>query len=366
MWHKPYGKTGKQVSVIAFGGMRFPTPENLDASAELVLHAHSQGINYFDTAPYYCQDKSEDIMGRAFLALPRDSFYCSTKCGVASGEEMQKSLERSLQRLHVDYIDFFHVWCLLWPHQLQERLAGGAIAALQKAREQGLVRHIVVSSHLPGEEIVKVLDSGLFEGLTLGYNPLNFTYRAAALEAAQRHGIGVVTMNPLGGGVIPKNAQRLAFLKGPGDRDVVQAALRFNISQPAITTALVGFASKAEIDQAVEAVNGFQPYPAEHIERLKSQVGVRFDDLCTGCGYCLPCAAGVEIPRLMDAFNQKILEGNDQAILERLKWQWDLTADKAAACNLCGECEAACTQHLPIRDRLKAIAALAPQKPPSA
>ncbi len=365
MWHKPYGKTGKQISVIAFGGMRFPTPMDLDASAELVLYGHAQGMNYFDTAPYYCQDKSEEIMGRAFAAMPRDSFYCSTKCGSASGAEMQQSLERSLKRLNVDYIDFFHVWCLLWPHQLQERLDGGAIAVLLKAKAQGLVRHVVVSTHLPGAEIAKVLESGCFEGLTLGYNALNFPYRAAGLEAAQRHGVGVVTMNPLGGGVIPRNAERLAFLKGPGDRDVVQAALRFNISQPAITAALVGFASKAEIDQAVEAVRDFQPYSTEHIDRLKSQLAGSFEGLCTGCGYCLPCTAGVDIPRFMDAFNQRILEGNDKAITERLKWHWNLTADQAAACTMCGECEAACTQHLPIRERLKAIVGLAQQGPPA-
>jgi len=344
--------------VIGFGAMRFPTPGDLDGSAELVLHAHAKGINYFDTAPFYCEDKSEEIMGRAFAAMPRESFYCSSKCGVAKGDEMRKSLERSLKRMNVETIDFFHVWCLLWPHQLQERIDGGAIAAVMKAKEEGLVGHVVVSSHLPGEEIARVLDSGLFEGLTMGYNALNFTYRAAALEAAGRHGVGVVTMNPLGGGVIPRNAGRLAFLKGPKDRDVVQAALRFNISQPAITAALVGFASKGEIDQAVEAAEGFEPYAAEHIEKLKAQAGASFDDLCTGCGYCLPCAAGVEIPRLMDAFNQKILEGNDKAITERLKWHWDLTADKAGACTMCGECEAACTQHLPIRERLKAVAAL--------
>jgi predicted aldo/keto reductase-like oxidoreductase len=343
--------------------MRFPKPADVDAMAEIVLHAHARGINYFDTAPYYCDDKSEEICGRAFAAMKRDSFSCSTKCGSASGDEMRKSIEKSLKRLNVDYIDFFHIWCLVWPHQLQERIDGGAVAALVKAKEEGLVRHVVVSTHLPGEQIAKVLDSGYFEGLTLGYNVLNFPFRALGLEAALKHNAGVVTMNPLGGGVIPRNAERLAFLKGPGDRDVVQAALRFNISQPAITAALVGFASKAEVDQAVEAVASFQPYSQEHIERIKGQISGSFDGFCTGCGYCLPCPnGGVEIPRFMDAYNQKVLEGNDQAILNRLQWHWNLAPDKAAECIECGDCEQACTQHLPIRERLQQIAALAGRK----
>jgi hypothetical protein len=359
MWTKPYGKTGVDVSVIAFGGMRFVHPADLDASAAVVHYAHARGINYFDTAPFYCEDKSEEIMGHAFRTLPRSSFYVSTKCGSPDGDELRASLERSLKRLQVDCIDFFHIWCLLRPDQLEERIRKGAIGAAQKAREEGLIKHLVVSSHLGGEDNTTVLDSGLFEGITIGYNALNFPFRVKTLDAAARHNVGVVTMNPLGGGLIPRNAERLAFLKGPLDRDVVQPAIRFNISQPAITAALVGFSSEREVDEAVAAVEDFAPYPAAHIEQVKANIGASFEGFCTGCGYCLPCPAEVQIPKMMDAFNAKILDGSDGAITDRLKWHWGLAADAAAACIDCGACETVCTQHLPIRDRLKAIAALA-------
>ena len=208
MWYKPYGQTGKQVSVIGLGGMRLPRPQDPQAMADLVVYAHDQGINYFDTAPLYCEDKSEEIMGRAFKAMPRDSFYCSTKCGSAKGDELRQSLERSLRRLGVEVIDFFHIWCLLRPGQLQERIDGGAIPAAVKAKEQGLIRHLVVSTHLPGAEIAKVLGTGTFEGVTLGYNVLNFPFRSEGVAAAQRLGLGVVTMNPLGGGIIPRRPRR--------------------------------------------------------------------------------------------------------------------------------------------------------------
>jgi predicted aldo/keto reductase-like oxidoreductase len=359
MWTKPYGKTGVDISVIAFGGMRFANPADLDASAAVVRYAHSRGINYFDTAPFYCDDKSEEIMGHAFRTMPRESFYVSTKCGSPEGGELRASLERSLKRLQVDCIDFFHIWCLLRPDQLEERIRKGAIGAAQKAKEEGLIKHLVVSSHLGGEDNATVLDSGLFEGITIGYNALNFPFRAKTLEAAARHNVGVVTMNPLGGGLIPRNAGRLAFLKGPQDRDVVQAAIRFNISQPAITAALVGFSCEKEVDEAVAAVDKFTPYPAEHIERVKANIGANFEGFCTGCGYCLPCPADVQIPKMMDAFNAKILDGTDAAITDRLKWHWGLAPDAAAACIDCGACETACTQHLPIRERLESIAALA-------
>jgi len=149
------------------------------------------------------------------------------------------------------------------------------------------------------------------------------------------------------------------FSRGRRTADVVQAAIRFNVSQPAITAALVGFASKEEIDQAVTAVENFVPYPAEHIERVKANIGASFEGFCTGCGYCLPCPADLPIPKLMDAFNHRILEGTDKAVVDRLKWHWSLSPDAAAACLECGDCEATCTQHLPIRERLHGIAALA-------
>jgi len=361
MWTKKYGKTGKEISVIGFGGMRFTKPEDIDGSAELVSYAHTKGINYFDTAPGYCEDKSEEIMGAAIRHMKRDSFHISTKCGSADAGPMRASIERSLQRLNVESIDFMHVWCLLRLEQLQERVSKGAIGAALKAKDEGLVKHVVVSTHLSGEDIATVLDSGYFEGLTIGYNAINFPFRAKALEAATKHNAGVVTMNPLGGGLIPKNAERLSFLKGPQDRDVVEAALRFNISQPAISAALVGFSSKEQIDQAVSAVENFKPYPATHIEEVKSHITASFEGFCTGCGYCLPCPASVEIPKMMDAYNQKILDGKDQAIISRLKWHWGLTPDVAAACLQCGECEEKCTQHLPIRERLEAISKVVAQ-----
>lgn len=359
MWKKPYGKTGKSLSAIGFGGMRFADPRNREACVETLHHAHAKGINYFDTAPYYCDDLSEELFGAALPLLPRDSYYVSTKCSEASGDKLRASLERSLKRLGTGYIDFFHIWCLLRPEQLEERTRGGAIAAALRAKEEGLIKHLVVSSHLDGAQVSDVIATGLFEGVTIGYNALNFPYRAKALEAAAAHQVGVATMNPLGGGMIPRNAERLSFLKGPTDKDVVQAALRFNVSQPAITCALVGFSSKDEVDQAVAAVENFSPYPPEHLEKVKAHLSTSFNGFCTGCGYCIPCPASIEIPKLMDVYNQKILKGRDDAMLDRLKWHWSLPPDVAAECLKCGECESACTQHLPIIERLEAIAALA-------
>lgn len=359
MIYKPYGSTGKNVSAIAFGGMRFANPGDIDANAEIVLHAHQQGVNYFDTAPYYCEDKSEDIMGAAFAQMDRDSFYASTKCGSDDGDEVRASLERSLKRLNLETIDFFHIWCIIRPDQWQRRKDKGAIAAAFQAKEEGLINHVVFSSHMPGGQIREIIDEGQMEGVTLGYCAINFPFRQEALDAAARAGIGVVAMNPLGGGVIPNNAERFGFIQGPDDPDVTTAALRFVVSQPAISAALVGFTTTEQIDQAVAAVKDFEPYPAGHIEKIKADIEEGFDQLCTGCGYCLPCPQELEVPKLMDTYNQIILEGNTDAAKGRLKWHWGIQAEVANECIECGACEQRCTQSLPIIERLKEIAALA-------
>lgn len=358
MWTKPYGQTGKDVSVIGFGGMRFAEPKDRDASTAVVLHAYNKGINYFDTAPGYCGDQSEQIMGAAFRQMDRSRFYCSSKCMDADGAKFRASLERSLQRLGVEQIDFFHIWCIVHPDQWEQRRKGGAVAAAIKAKEEGLIGHVVTSVHLSGAETCAILAEEFIEGLTIGYNALNFTFRGEALEFAAKRNIGVVTMNPLGGGMIPTHAERLDFLRAPGDGDVIEAAIRFNVSHPAITSALVGFATVEQVDQAVAAVEGFRSYPASHIEKVKSQLSAAFAGCCTMCGYCKGCPNDVPISKFMESYNHAILGGGDKGITDRLRWHWDLAPEEAAACMGCGKCEKLCTQHLPIIERLRHIATL--------
>jgi hypothetical protein len=364
MLYKPYGQTGKKISAVSFGGMQFKNADDIDANAAIVYHAYQKGINYFDTAPGYCNDKSELIVGAAVQQMQADGkrpFHVSTKSMEADGAALRAQLETSLKRLHVERIDFFHIWCLLTLDGWAERKKGGAVEAALKAKREGLVGHVVVSSHLPGDELAAVLEEGVFEGVTLGYCAANFPYRQKALDAAGRLGLGVVAMNPLGGGIIPKNAAKFDFLRGPGDRSVVEAAIRFVVSQPAMTSALVGFATVDQIDQAVAAVDDFQPYPPARVGEIGRQILASFDGFCTGCGYCLPCPTAVNIPRMMDAYNQKLLGSKDQSVINRLRWHWGLDQKDAAACTQCGVCEQRCTQKLPIRDRLKEIAQLTPE-----
>jgi len=360
MWCKPYGQTGKDVSVIGFGGMRFDNPKDIDANAEIVLYAHSRGINYFDTAPVYCQDKSEEIIGAALKQLKRDEFYISTKPNKSDPATLRSELERSLKRLNVDHIDFYHIWCVVSPEAWDRRFEGGGVAEALKAKEEGLIGHLAVSSHLQGDQLQDRLADSPFEGVTLGYCAMNFPYRQAAVDAAGKMGLGVVTMNPLGGGLIPGNAERFDFIRSEGDESVVSAALRFNISREAVTSALVGFTTRDHVDQACAAVENFQPYSPEHIASVRERIIDSFDGLCTGCGYCLPCPEEIPVPKFMDTYNQLVLSGSKiEPMMFRMKWHWEIPPELAGTCTRCGACVERCTQHLDICDRLDKIVELA-------
>lgn len=143
---------------------------------------------------------------------------------------MRKSLEKSLQRLNVDAIDFFHVWGLKKLEEWELRKKLGAVDELLKARAEGLVKHVVFSTHITRGDVAKVYDENLFEGVTLGYNAINFPFREQAVQDAGARGLGVVTMNPLAGGLIPRHAKRFDFIRSEDDPDVVSAALRFILS----------------------------------------------------------------------------------------------------------------------------------------
>ncbi len=361
MIYRDYGSTGIQCSALGFGGMRFPKEFTPDECAELVKAAYDAGITYFDTAIGY--GRSEEVMGLAFKEMmktrARRPFTVATKTFGATPDDIRRDAETSLKRLQIDAIDFYHMWCILSPEAYDERKLTGALEGFAKLKEEGLVRHIVVSSHMDGTGIADILRDYPFEGVLLGYSAMNFAYREAALEAAAQQQRGVVAMNPLGGGIIPQHAERFAFVKSRPEETVVEGALRFLFNDPRITTTLVGFSSRKELDEALRAVNGFKPLVPETVRRIRESVRSAFNELCTGCAYCDECPQGIPIPKLMDAYNQFMLTGGKKDIVNRLAWHWGILQERnyLDRCTECGACEKACTQHLPIIKRLKEIRA---------
>ncbi|MEZ3435511.1 MAG: aldo/keto reductase [Lachnospiraceae bacterium] len=366
MYYKQYGDTEMKVSAVGLGTMRYDEEDikagRLEKCAEIPLYAFEKGINYWDTAPFYCEDKSEIVTGIALSQVDRSKVYVTSKTNLGTiGDQhptkdmFRRRLETSLNRLKTDYIDFYHMWCMLsiesWEKHM-ERI----YEFFEDAKREGLIRNIVFSSHMQGNEIETVVNTGKFKGMLIGYNALNYRFRQSGIKAAHEKGMGVVVMNPLGGGMIPQNPESFSYLTEGTDLTVPQAALRFVASHKEITVTLAGCTTKEHVDDAVKAVEGLTEKPAEEIVKEYEDRGVSFNNLCTGCDYCKGCPRDIPISKLMDAYNQKILTGKQEAIADRLDNHWDIPASKAADCIACKKCEKACTQHLPIIERLKEIA----------
>jgi len=369
MIYKDFYRTDRKVSAVGFGGMRFDLKRSASENAGLLLYAYDKGINYFDTAPDYCQDRSEDIFGLALKQMSdvRENIFVSSKgmpTALPTAGQARKAVEKSLKRLNLEKLDVYYVWCIRKiEHYELAMKKGGQYEGLMKCKEEGLIDHIFISTHLPGNKISTILANDDFDGVLMGVNILNFPYRWEGLQKAHEMGLTVVAMNPLGGGVIAQHSDKLGFL-GQGRETPVEAALRFCISCPQITVALNGFTTKEHIDIACRVADSCKPYSDEDIDRIKGYTAENMDALCTGCGYCLSgCPQEIPIAAYMLYYNGKILAGgkNEKEMVGNINFehQWGVLADRvadASDCIECGQCQEDCTQHLNIMERLREIA----------
>ncbi|MDR0402561.1 MAG: aldo/keto reductase [Treponema sp.] len=366
MIYRDYGQTGKKVSLLGFGGMRFQHIDDHEKCVEMMVRAAEGGITYFDTAPGYYNGKSETVFGKGFAELRkrRLPYYAATKTFKTTEDGIRKEIEEQLRRLDIPAIDFYHVWCITSLENWEGRKKDGILDTFRKLREEGLIRHICVSSHLIQDEIETLLMEGVFEGVLFGYSAYNYRTREKAFNAIRAKKLGAVVMNPLGGGIIPEHPGLFGFIMRDGESSV-EAALRFLWDHRDISVTLVGFRNKEDIAEALGAMEGYRPRTEEELTRLKAQETTSFEGICTGCAYCDDCPQGIAIPRFMDAYNQKLLKKNgDNEMRERLSMHWDVGPGEAGKCVACGQCESACTQHIPIIERLAYIALNTPPVSP--
>ncbi|GHV85419.1 aldo/keto reductase [Spirochaetia bacterium] len=371
MIYRDYGKTGKKVSLLGFGGMRFQHIDDHDECVRMMVKAAEGGVTYFDTAPAYFDIKSETVFGKGLAELRRKKlpYYTATKTFKSTEADIRREIDAQLKRLDVPAIDFYHVWCITSLENWAARKKDGILNTFRKLKDEGLIKHICVSSHLIQDEIETLLmessggpgsggleAEGIFEGVLFGYSAYNFKTREKAFNAVRAKKLGAVVMNPLGGGIIPEHPELFGFIMRPGE-SAVAAGLRFLWDHRDISVTLVGFRSEADVAAALAAVEGYQPRSEAELVLVKEKAGTSFEGLCTGCAYCDDCPQGIPIPRYMDAYNQKMLSSRgDGAMQERLGMHWSIQAADAGKCVECGQCEEACTQHIPIIERLKYIA----------
>jgi predicted aldo/keto reductase-like oxidoreductase len=362
MHYRVLGKTGLEVSILGFGAMRLP--ENEDDAVGVIQRAFDLGVNVIDTAPYYCNNRSERIVGKALKGY-RDRILVSTKNPVQrnqTAEASHRQLEESLRIMELETIDFYHMWSLnktMWETILLK--PNGPLAAAHRAKEQGLIRHICFSWHDAAEHAIALLESGEFECMTTQYNLLNES-QAPAIETAYRQGLGVFVMGPVGGGMLAEPSEVISGLTRGKPQSNASLALRFVWANAAVSSALSGMSSIAQVEENVATANRAAPLSDDELAAIRSalkHLKALGDRFCTGCGYCMPCPQRVNIPEIFKYRNYAIVydliewaRTNYELLGTPGHWVSGLGAD---ACTECGECEPKCPQGIPIIEQLKEV-----------
>ena len=370
MQYRPFGNTGVNISTLGFGCMRLPEIQKEDGSwevdqaktDEMLLRAYELGVNYFDTALYYCHSNSEIAIGKALKPI-RDKVYISTKCPLELVKEpgdFRKTLETSLKKLDTPYVDFYHFWGINQKTFDEKIVPMNLIAEAQKLKEEGLIRHISFSFHDSPEALKHIIDNGEgLESVLLQYNLLDRA-NEEMIQYAAKKGLGVVVMGPVGGGRLAAPTE-LAQKLGTEAVNTYELAFKFVLGNPGVCCALSGMQTLEMVEQNAVVASLENPMSedewrrvGESLENLK-----KFSELyCTGCGYCQPCPKGINIPKIFQAYTYLNVYGLKD--LAKNTWNGYLNNEKEPgvspdACVNCGYCERKCPQHLKVRELLKKV-----------
>ena len=265
------GTTGITVPQNAFGALPIQRV-SADEAVRLLRRAREGGMRFFDTARAYTD--SEEKLGLAFGGH-WDGLYVATKTAAKTPEALRADLETSLRLLQRDYIDIY-----------QFHMAGqcyrpgdgtGMYEAMLEAKAQGKIRHIGITAHKIGvaEDIIA---SGLYETLQYPFSYLSTPREAALAESCRKANMGLIAMKALAGGLVTNAGAAFAY-----------------IAQYDNVLPIWGIQRPEELEQWL----GFFRIPASLTPELRSFIekerGELTGEFCRGCGYCLPCPAGIQI-----------------------------------------------------------------------
>ena len=368
MRYRDYGQTGR-ISALGFGCMRLPEIEKNgkwyvddERSVPMLRRAAALGINYFDTGYWYCHHNSEAAVGRALKPI-RDQVMISTKLPMnwaKSRGDYRRSLEKSLRELDTGYVDYYHFWSLDRETFDKKVIGLKLLEEARRAKEEGLIRHISFSFHDDAQAIRHIIDRGeTFETMLVQYNLLDRSNEEMIAYAASK-GVGVAAMGPVGGGRLAAPTGLGGSLTGKA-MPTYELALKFVLGNPNISCALSGMRTMEDLEKNVVLASGEAPISQEEWRKLGDGLEQlrRFSDLyCTGCKYCMPCPAGIDIPEIFSAYTyHNVYELSGQAKSMFAKYLKD-DGKTFKDCRDCGACEEKCPQHLAIRKELERVEAV--------
>ena len=362
-------RNGNPISILGFGCMHFERKGNgldYDKAEEQLLRAKELGVNYFDTA--YLYPGSEELLGEVLERNGcREEVRIATKLPqylVHRRSAIDKYFDEELRRLRTDYVDYYLMHMVTDVRQWENLCELGIEEWIAEKKQSGAIRNIGFSFHGSTELFLKVLDAYDWDFCQIQYNYLDEHTQAGrrGLAAAAERGIPVIIMEPLRGGKLVSSLPREAceaFERSPRPWSPAEWALRWLWDQPEVTCVLSGMNSLEMVEEncrvASEAVPGeLEEADFETIEEVREAIGASMRVGCTGCGYCMPCPKGVDIPALFRCYNRMYTE--DKGAGRQEYWQTvSLRKEKAFArqCVGCGACERKCPQGINIREQIR-------------
>lgn len=362
-------KKGNAISILGYGCMRFSKNGNsidLDKAQKELLYAIDHGVNYLDTAYIYPGNEAAvgEILNRTGY---RDKVYIATKLPhymIKSIEGAEKIFTEECKRLKTDHIDYYLMHMLNDVHTWENLKKMGIIPWIEEKLQSGAIRNIGFSFHGSSDAFLQVLESYDWDFCQIQYNYLDEFSQAGrkGLTRAGEKGIPVIIMEPLRGGrlvsLLPKSAEEI-IAADKKHRTPAELSFRWLWNQPQVTCILSGMNSMEMVEENLNTANQaqigeFDDYDYELIEKVKAEIRKSSKVGCTGCGYCMPCPMGVDIPEAFHCYNLIYSENRKTA----LKEYFQTTALRrktscASQCIKCGKCEAHCPQGISIRNELQ-------------
>ncbi|MDD3154490.1 MAG: aldo/keto reductase [Victivallaceae bacterium] len=313
------GRTGLVTAKNGFGAL--PIQRISTAEAEKLLRmAYDGGITFFDTARNYSD--SEEKVGTAFPPALRDKVILATKTGAKNAADFQRDLDLSLRKLNTDRIDLYQFHNP--PFVPKPEDGTGLYEAMLEARRAGKIRFIGLTNHRRAlaEEAIR---SGRYDTIQFPLSYLSDAGDAALPELAEQHQVGFLAMKALAGGLIRDGHVAFAWMQE--HRNVLP---------------LWGVQSEEELNVFLECAKNPPRLDADMRRVIAKDCKELAGDFCRGCGYCLPCPAGIEINNC--ARVSLLLRRAPLAMHLSATWQEKMA--KVPGCLHCGKCKSRCPYHL--------------------
>lgn len=371
MQYRFFGKLDWKASALGFGTMRLPTLNgdqaavNMPEAVKLIRYALDCGVNYIDTAYIYHEGNSEVAVGKALEGKYRRKAKVATKMSVYAvnvKEDLDRMLNQQLQRLNTSYIDFYLFHTLnskLW----SKMKAFEMIEWAERQVAKGRIGYLGFSFHDSLDVFREIVDG--YDGWAIAqiqYNYLNENFQAGreGLKYAAKKGLAVVVMEPLSGGMLavspPRKIQE-AWRQAGYQRSPADWALQWVWNQPEVSVALSGMNAMQQVEDNVKSACGSGPNTLTEEELgLLAKTSSLYHEYgyigCTKCRYCSHCPKSIDIPAALGFLNRQMTLAGNHSNLKR-EYADAVPPDRRASnCQQCGQCEAVCPQHLPVRKLL--------------